>query len=148
MKIIGINCSPRKGQTTQKGLEVCLEAARKESDDITTAIVELADRDIRGCLDCGYCRNHGQCRQDDDFNALIPILNDETIDRHTGVFGDNDLPMQGLSGPVGVVPAQRFYVPQQSGGCSGGRWGAQRWTGTDHSGGSGRTHVSRYGLRQ
>lgn len=79
MKIIGINCSPRKGQTTQKGLEVCLEAARKESDDIHTAIVELADRDIRGCLDCGYCRNHVQCRQDDDFNALIPILNDETV---------------------------------------------------------------------
>lgn len=79
MKIIAINCSPRKGQTTRRGLEVCLEAAGKESDDIETAIVELAGRDIRGCLGCGYCRNHGQCRQDDDFNALIPILNDETV---------------------------------------------------------------------
>jgi len=79
MKIIAINCSPRKGQTTRKGLEVCLEAAGKESDDIKTAIVELAGRDIRGCLGCGYCRNHGQCRQDDEFSALIPILNDEAV---------------------------------------------------------------------
>jgi len=36
MKIIGINCSPRKGQTTQKSLEVCLKAIGNESDDIET----------------------------------------------------------------------------------------------------------------
>jgi multimeric flavodoxin WrbA len=79
MKIIAINCSPRMGRTTRKGLEICLEAARKESDDIETAIVELAGRDIRGCLGCGYCSSHGICHQNDDFNALIPILNDEKV---------------------------------------------------------------------
>ena len=43
MKIIGINCSARKNQTTQKSLETCLDAARKESDEIKTQIIELAD---------------------------------------------------------------------------------------------------------
>ena len=55
MKIIGINCSPRKGQTTQKSLEACLKAVHNESGDIETAIIELADFDIHGCLGCGYC---------------------------------------------------------------------------------------------
>jgi len=46
MKIIGINCSPRKGQTTQKDLEVCLNTAHNESNIIRTSIIELADLDI------------------------------------------------------------------------------------------------------
>jgi len=79
MKIIGINCSPRKGQTTQKGLEICLDAASKESDRIKTEIIELADLDIRGCSDCGYCKKQLKCKQEDDFNSLIPALSDEEI---------------------------------------------------------------------
>ena len=43
MKIIGINCSPRKGQTTQKSLEVCLRAVGDMSDNIETDIIEFAD---------------------------------------------------------------------------------------------------------
>ncbi len=50
MKIIGINCSPRKGQTTQKSLEICLDAVSEKSDKIKTNIIELADLNIRGCL--------------------------------------------------------------------------------------------------
>jgi multimeric flavodoxin WrbA len=76
MKIVGINCSPRKGQTTQKSLEVCLNAAREESSNIKTDIVELAGLDIRGCLDCDYCRKQLKCKQEDDFNSLISALND------------------------------------------------------------------------
>jgi len=79
MKIIGVNCSPRKGQTTQKGLEICLDVACKESNKIKTEIIELADLDIRGCLGCGYCKNQLKCKQEDDFNSLIPVLSDEEV---------------------------------------------------------------------
>jgi len=79
MKIIGINCSPRKNQTTQKSLESCLDAVSKESDKIKTNIIELADLNIRGCLGCGYCKKQLKCKQEDDFNSLIPVLSDETI---------------------------------------------------------------------
>ena len=79
MKIIGINCSPRKGQTTQKSLEVCLKAVGNESGDIETDIIELADLDIRGCLGCGYCKKQLKCKQEDDFNSLIPVLSDEEV---------------------------------------------------------------------
>ena len=79
MKIIGINCSPRKGQTTQKSLEVCLKAVSNESNDIKTDIIELADLNIRGCLGCGYCKKQLKCKQEDDFNSLIPVLSDEEV---------------------------------------------------------------------
>ena len=79
MKIIGINCSPRKGQTTQKSLQVCLSAACEESGNIRTEIVELAGLDIRGCLDCDYCRKQLKCKQEDDFNSLISALNDKEL---------------------------------------------------------------------
>jgi multimeric flavodoxin WrbA len=79
MKIIGINCSPRKGQTTQKSLEACLKAVRNESGDIKTDIIELADLDVHGCLGCGYCRKQFKCKQEDDFNSLIPVLSDEEV---------------------------------------------------------------------
>ena len=79
MKIIGINCSPRKGQTTQKSLEACLKAVHNESGDIKTDIIEIADLDVRGCLGCGYCTNQLKCKQEDDFNSLIPVLSDEEV---------------------------------------------------------------------
>ena len=79
MKIIGINCSPRKGQTTQKSLEVCLNAAREESNNIRTDIIELAGLDIQGCLDCDYCKKQLKCKQEDDFNSLISALNDKEL---------------------------------------------------------------------
>ena len=79
MKIIGINCSPRKGQTTQKSLEVCLRSVHDESGDIETDIIELADLNVHGCLGCGYCRKQLKCKQEDDFNSLIPVLSDEEV---------------------------------------------------------------------
>ena len=79
MKIIGINCSPRKGQTTQKSLEACLKAVHNESGEIKTDIIEIADLDVRGCLGCDYCRKRLKCKQEDDFNSLIPVLSDEEV---------------------------------------------------------------------
>jgi multimeric flavodoxin WrbA len=79
MKIIGINCSPRKNRTTQKSLETCLDAAREESDRIDTEIIALADLNIRGCLDCSYCKKQLKCKQEDDLNSLIPTLIDKYI---------------------------------------------------------------------
>ncbi|GAG03891.1 unnamed protein product, partial [marine sediment metagenome] len=54
-----------------------------ESGDIKTAIIELADLDVRGCLGCGYCKKQLKCKQEDDFNSLIPVLSDEEV---TGII--------------------------------------------------------------
>jgi multimeric flavodoxin WrbA len=44
-----------------------------------TEIIELAGQTIQGCRDCAYCKRHFHCQQEDDFNTLIPILNDPEV---------------------------------------------------------------------
>ena len=79
MKILGINCSPRKGKTTFYALDQCLEAARKEQAGLETEIIELGGMDIHGCCACGHCKEKLKCSIDDDFAGIIPKLCDDEI---------------------------------------------------------------------
>jgi len=79
MKILGINCSPRKGKTTFYALEQCLDAARKEQAGIETEIIELGGMDIHGCCACGRCKETLKCSIDDDFAGIIPKLRDNEV---------------------------------------------------------------------
>ena len=77
MKILGICCSPRKGGSSFHALKRCLEAAEAVDVTVETGIVELAGRDIRPCVACGYCKEHGlECSINDDFSDIIPTLAD------------------------------------------------------------------------
>lgn len=79
VKIIGISCSPRKGKTTFKALEVCLNAAREVSTGIETKLIELAGLDIRPCNACMECKKGLKCSIEDDFTDLIPVLADKNV---------------------------------------------------------------------
>ena len=79
MKIIGISCSPRKGQTTYTTLKTCLASAQSIDSSIDTQLIELAGLDIRPCLACNGCNKNLKCPIDDDFSSLIPILADKDI---------------------------------------------------------------------
>jgi len=80
MKILGISCSPRKGQSSFQALSRCLSAAEAVDSAIETELVELAGRDIRPCSACGFCKKNGlKCSIDDDFADLIPILADNDV---------------------------------------------------------------------
>ncbi|MBN2211840.1 MAG: flavodoxin family protein [Sedimentisphaerales bacterium] len=79
MKIIGICCSPRRGQTTCKALEQCLLAARETDQNIETQLIELAGLDIKPCIACDQCKKEMKCSIDDDFNTLIPALADDEV---------------------------------------------------------------------
>lgn len=72
MKILGISCSPRKGQTTTQALEACLQAAAEQGAQ--TQLLELGGLKVNGCLACGHCADKLECSQDDDFPGLIPLL--------------------------------------------------------------------------
>lgn len=74
MKILAINCSPRKGQTTFYALEQCMNAARQAQPGIKTEIVELGGMNIHGCSACGHCKKIFDCSIKDDFAKLIPRL--------------------------------------------------------------------------
>ncbi len=79
MKILGICCSPRKGQSSFKALERCLVAAGKVDGSIETEIIELAGLAVAPCNACGFCKNTLDCPINDDFNKLIPTLADADI---------------------------------------------------------------------
>lgn len=79
MKILGICCSPRKGQTTFNAMEICLAAAREVDERIDTELIELANKTVGPCFACDICKQGLICGIDDDFGELIPILADEDV---------------------------------------------------------------------
>lgn len=79
MKIVGISCSPRKGKTTRTSLDKCMGAITENFPEIQTEIIDLAGMDLRGCIACGHCMKNLECSQKDDFNDIIPILQDPDL---------------------------------------------------------------------
>lgn len=79
MKILGICCSPRKGKGSFKALSAALEAACGVHPSVAAELVDLAGKEIKGCIACGHCTKVLECSQKDDFNALIPALSDRAI---------------------------------------------------------------------
>ena len=68
MKVLMINGSPRTSGNTS----MALEEMRKvfESEGIETKIVQIGNKDIRGCLACGRCKELGKCVFNDIVNEL------------------------------------------------------------------------------
>jgi multimeric flavodoxin WrbA len=76
LKIVGISCSPRQGQTTATSLKVCLEAAAPVSPRIETELIELAGLKINGNLAAGIPLEAGE---KDDFPSLVSRLTDPKV---------------------------------------------------------------------
>lgn len=68
MKILMINGSPRQGSNTGIALAEMETVFRKNG--LETEIIQIGDKDIRGCLGCGYCFKNGKCAIDDIVNEL------------------------------------------------------------------------------
>ncbi|MFH1152376.1 MAG: flavodoxin family protein [Pseudomonadota bacterium] len=79
MKIIGVSCSPRSGQSTHFALQACLESAAQASDTVKTELIDLGKLTVNGCLACGKCTKEPVCPQKDDFMDLVPKLLDPDL---------------------------------------------------------------------
>lgn len=79
MKILGICGSPKKNNsTTLFALNKVLESANKSG--VETELLNLAEFNYSGCIDCGFCRKQLDCSQKDDYQEkIIPILNNPEI---------------------------------------------------------------------
>lgn len=70
MKVLIINGSPRvQGNTT-----VAVKEMEKvfEENGVEVETVQIGNKDVRGCIDCGMCRTKGKCVFDDVVNELAP----------------------------------------------------------------------------
>ena len=65
MKVIGINGSSRKGGNTNILIKTVFEQLEKVG--IKTELIELADKEIKGCMGCFACKQKKQCVIKDDF---------------------------------------------------------------------------------
>jgi multimeric flavodoxin WrbA len=66
MRVLGINCSPRKGGNTEILINEVFKALEKEG--IKTELFHLGGKDINGCIACMKCRKKkdGFCHQKND----------------------------------------------------------------------------------
>jgi multimeric flavodoxin WrbA len=66
MKVLGINCSPRKGGNTEILINEVFKVLEKEG--IKTEFFQLGGNNVNGCIACMKCRkkSDGRCHQKND----------------------------------------------------------------------------------
>ncbi len=79
VRILGICCSPRQGQSTYKAMAACLDAAEQAAPRVETQLIELAGKKIGPCTACNICKKGLICGWDDSFGELIPVLADPSV---------------------------------------------------------------------
>jgi len=83
MKILGIAASPQKKQSSHFLLQQCLEeisvTSEKHGSAMETELIDLGGKNIHGCISCGKCKKGVLCSQDDDFQDIIPKLQDPKV---------------------------------------------------------------------
>ena len=70
MKVLILNGSPRSNGNTSIAVNELAKIFAEEK--IETEIVQLGNKDIRGCIACGSCSKNGKCVFDDMVNELAP----------------------------------------------------------------------------
>ena len=70
MKVLIINGSPRPNGNTAIALKEMVNIF--EADGIAVEVVQIGNKDIRGCIACGACASKGKCVFDDVVNELAP----------------------------------------------------------------------------
>lgn len=111
MRVVAINGSARKGGNTAALIESVFEPLRDAG--VECEIIELAGKDIRGCIACGRCikEKDGQCHGRDDFG-------NEVIDRLAGVDGlilGSPTYFADLSPELKALLDRTFYVARANG---------------------------------
>ena len=70
MKVLMLNGSPRPGGNTSIALNEMVKVF--DSEGVETEVVQIGNKDIRGCIACGSCGEKGKCVFDDVVNELAP----------------------------------------------------------------------------
>ena len=70
MKVLILNGSPRVGGNTSIAIDEMVKIF--DSEDVSTEVVRIGNKAIRGCISCGSCFKTGKCVFDDIVNELAP----------------------------------------------------------------------------
>lgn len=70
MKILVINGSPHQNGCTDRALREVEQTL--EANGLEVERVNIGNKDIRGCIGCNFCREHGRCVFNDLVNETAP----------------------------------------------------------------------------
>lgn len=70
MKVLTINGSPNPHGCTARALTELEQALAAEGVEYER--IEVGNKEIRGCVACGFCRTHGRCVFNDIVNEVAP----------------------------------------------------------------------------
>lgn len=74
MKVLMINGSPKMDACIAAALKIVSEVLTEQG--ITSEIIHIGNKDIRGCIACLSCRKTGKCVFNDIVNEMYPKLDD------------------------------------------------------------------------
>ena len=70
MKVLVINGSPHLTGCTDRGLREVEDTLKANGVEVER--VNIGNKDIRGCIGCNFCREHGRCVFNDPVNETAP----------------------------------------------------------------------------
>ena len=70
MKVLIINGSPRVNGNTTIAVNEMVKVF--EAEGVEAEVVQIGNKDVRGCIACGTCFKKGQCVFNDVVNELAP----------------------------------------------------------------------------
>ena len=81
MKVLGINCSPRKGGNTELLIKEVFKQLEKEG--IKTEFFQIGGKKVNGCIACMKCRKEadGRCHQKNEIinRCIEKMINTDAI---------------------------------------------------------------------
>ena len=70
MKVLIVNGSPHLSGCTDRALREVEETLK--ANGVDTERVNVGTKDVRGCIGCNFCREHGRCVFNDIVNETAP----------------------------------------------------------------------------
>lgn len=67
-KVLLLNGSPHANGCTARALEEMIKVFSDEG--VETEVIQVGNKDIRGCVSCGYCEKNGKCVVNDLVNEV------------------------------------------------------------------------------
>lgn len=110
MKVLAINGSPKPNGNTALALQTVLNEL--ENEKIETEMITIGQKEIRGCIGCGWCgaQQKKRCVFDDEVNVLLPKLIEAD-----GILIGSPVYYSGINGSVKSFLDRAFYVAGQNG---------------------------------
>ena len=72
MKVLILNGSPRVGGNTTTAIDEMIKVF--DAEGVETEVVQVGNKDIRGCIACASCKQTGKCVFDDEVNVIASKL--------------------------------------------------------------------------